>query len=74
MLEVHMSHVMKALTEEKTKAPSRGLYVKLQKILPAVKNELPKWKSRSSLPRKLSMLDHPRTNLPVKLCSSGKGP
>ncbi len=29
---------------------------------------LTKWKSWSSLPRKLSRLDHPCTTLPVKLC------
>ena len=42
MLEVHISHFMEALTGEKTKAPRRGLYVKLQKVWPTVKNEIDK--------------------------------
>jgi hypothetical protein len=42
MLEVHISHFMEALTGEKTKAPRRGLYVKLQKVWPIVKNEINK--------------------------------
>jgi hypothetical protein len=42
LLEVHISHFMEALTEEKTKAPRKGLYVKLQKVWPAVKNEIDK--------------------------------
>ncbi len=58
--EAHASHFMEALTEEKTKVP--------------IKNEIDKMEERSSLPRKLPMLDHPCTNLPVKLCSLGKGP
>ena len=40
MLEVHIPHFMEALTGEKTKAPRRGLYVKLQKVWPIVKNEI----------------------------------
>jgi hypothetical protein len=43
MLEVLISHFMEALTGEKTKAPRRGLYVKLQKVWPIVKNELVKF-------------------------------
>jgi hypothetical protein len=35
-------HFMEALTGEKTKAPRRGLYVKLQKVWPIVKNEINK--------------------------------
>ena len=34
--EVHISHFMAALTGEKTKAPRRGIYVRLQKIWPSV--------------------------------------
>ncbi len=40
MLEVHISHFMEAL--KKTKAPRRGLIVKLQKVWPAVKNKIDK--------------------------------
>ena len=42
MLEVHISHFMEALTGEKTKAPRRGLYVKLQKVWPSVKEDIDK--------------------------------
>ena len=42
MLEMHIPHFMEALTGEKTKAPRRGLYVKLQKVWPTVKNEIDK--------------------------------
>jgi hypothetical protein len=37
VLEVHISHFIEALTGEKTKAPRRGLYVKLQNVWPIVK-------------------------------------
>jgi hypothetical protein len=40
MLEVHISHFMEALTEEKINAPRRRLYVKLQNVWPTVKNEI----------------------------------
>jgi hypothetical protein len=50
LLEVHISHFMVAMTEEKTKAPRSGLYVKLQKVWPAVNNEIDKMEERSSLP------------------------
>ena len=39
MLEVLISHFIDALTEEKTKVPRRGLYVKLQKTWPSAKKE-----------------------------------
>ena len=42
MLEVHISHFMEALTGEKTKAPRRGLYVKLHKVWPSVKEDIDK--------------------------------
>lgn len=42
MLEVHISHFMEALTGEKTKGPRRGLYVKLQKVWPSVKEKVDK--------------------------------
>jgi len=42
MLEVHISYFIEALTEKKTKAPRRGMYVKLQTVWPAVKNEIDK--------------------------------
>ncbi|MFO0005327.1 MAG: hypothetical protein ACK559_29795 [bacterium] len=42
MLEVHISHFMEALTGEKTKGPRRGLYVKLQKVWPSIKEEMAK--------------------------------
>ena len=34
--EVHISHFMAAMTGENTKAPRRGIYVRLQKIWPSV--------------------------------------
>ena len=37
MLEIHISHFMEALTEEKTKGPRKGLYVKLRKNWYSVK-------------------------------------
>ena len=42
MLEVHISHFMEALTGEKTKAPQQGLYVKLKKVWPSVKEDIDK--------------------------------
>jgi hypothetical protein len=74
MLKVHLSHFMTALTEEKTKAPRRGLYVKLQKVCPAVKNDIDKMEEPVKFTSKTLMLDHPCTNLPVKLCRLGKWP
>ena len=36
MLDVHISHFMEALTDEKTKGPKRGLYTRLQKSWPII--------------------------------------
>ena len=76
MLEVHISHFIEALTEKKTKAPMRGMYVKLQKVWPAVKNEIDKMeepvKFTSKTRHVVPLLDHPCTNLAVKLCSLGR--
>jgi hypothetical protein len=71
MLEVHnpISHFIEALTEKKTKALRKGMYARSGQ---QSRMRLTKWKSWSSLPRKLSMLDHPCLNLPVKLCSLGR--
>ena len=41
-MEVHISHLMETLTGGKRKGPRRGLYSKLQKRWPAVKDDIDK--------------------------------
>jgi hypothetical protein len=72
MLEVHISHFMKALTEEKTKAPRRGLYVKLQKVWPAVKNEIDKMEEPVKFNSKTLHVGSPLYELASNALQSGK--
>jgi hypothetical protein len=54
MLEFDISHFMGALTGEKTKGPRRGMYVKLQKAWPSVKEEVDKVDGLTNSPSWLS--------------------
>ncbi len=59
MLEVHISHFMETLTGEQTKAPRRGLYVKLQKVWPIVKNEINKMEELVKLTKETLQVGSP---------------
>ncbi len=72
MLEVHISHFKKALTEEKTKAPRRGLYVKLQKVWPAVKNEIDKMEEPVKFTLKTLYVGSSLYELAIKALQFGK--
>ena len=71
MLEVHISHFMEAL---KTKAPRRGLYVKLQKVWPIVKNEINKMEELVKFTKETLQVGSPFYELASEALHLGKGP
>jgi hypothetical protein len=50
---------METLTGEQTKAPRRGLYVKLQKVWPIVKNEINKMEELVKLTKETLQVGSP---------------
>ena len=73
MLEVHISHFMEALTGEKTKAPRRGLYVKLQKVWPSVKEDIDKMEGLIKFNWKTLQVGSPLYELAKEALQFGKG-
>jgi hypothetical protein len=74
MLEVHISHFMETWAGEKTKTPSRGLYVKLQKVWPIVKNEINKMEELVKLTKETLQVGSPLYKLASEALHLGKGP
>jgi hypothetical protein len=74
MLEVHISHFMEALTGEKTKAPRRALYVKLQKVWPIGKNEINKMEELVKFTKETFQVGSPLYELASEALHLGKGP
>ncbi len=74
MLEVIISHFIEALTEKKTKASRRGMYVKLQKVWPAVKNEIDKMEEPVKFTSKTLHVGSPLYELASKALQFRKGP
>jgi hypothetical protein len=74
MLEVHISHFIEALTGEKTKAPRRGLYVKLQKAWPIVKTEINKMEELVMFTKETFQVGSPLYELASEALHLGKGP
>jgi hypothetical protein len=74
MLEMHnhISHFIEALTEKKTKAPRRGMYVKLQKVWPAVKNEIDKMEELVKFTSKTLHVGSPLFELASKSLQFGR--
>jgi hypothetical protein len=63
---------MEALTEEKTKVPRKGLYVKLQKVWPTVKNEIDKMEEPVKFTSKTPHVGSPLYELASKSMQFGK--
>jgi hypothetical protein len=69
---VHISHFIEALTEKK--APRRGMYVKLQKVWPAVTNEIDKMEEPVKFTSKTCHVGSLLYELASKALQFGKGP
>jgi hypothetical protein len=71
MLEVHISHFMD-WREDKT--PRRGLYIKLQKVWPIVKNEINKMEELVKFTKETLQVGSPLYELAGEALHLEKGP